>query len=81
MKPKSKMLVAVVLGLAFASIGCQKGACVYNLTTLASQRTCVDDDTPGGCSIVSGTFSKDMTCEDLGFRTTNDRNMGITGIS
>ena len=81
MKPKSKMLVAVVLGLAFASIGCaEKGACLAIIGAGGIGSTCADDRTAGTCFV--GTLHVGATCADLGFRVT-DKNptMGsITGV-
>ena len=82
MKPKAKMLVAVVLGLAFASIGCAaKGACVTT-GVAGGAVSCTDDSRHGACKILSGTLHEAVTCEGLGFRVTNENPTmgGITGV-
>ncbi len=85
MKPKSKMLVAVVLGLAFASIGCaEKGACTTFMSLgpdFPPVRGCTDDRTSATC--FTGDVHPGVTCEDLGFRRTNENPTmgGITGVS
>ena len=84
MKPKSKMLVAVVLGLAFTSIGCAgpRGACT--LMDIVS-RSCSPDQTAASCRSLLGTgatFHEGQTCSDLGFRVTDENPTmgGITGV-
>ena len=86
MKPKSKMLVAVVLGLAFASIGCAgaKGACTARGAPGTGDR-CLPDATVGLCRTILGdsaTFHEGVTCSDLGFRVTDENPTmgGITGV-
>ena len=86
MKPKSKMVVAVVLGLAFASNGCAKprGACTESL---AIGPRCLPDTTSSLCRVIltdRATFHEGVTCSDLGFRVTegsgNTTAVGITGV-
>ena len=86
MKPKSKMLVAVVLGLTFSSIGCAgpKGACTESA---AVGPRCLPDATVGLCRTILGDnarFHEGVTCSDLGFRVTdgseNPTMNGITGV-
>ena len=85
MEPNLKVLVSVVMGLGITSIGCgpAKGACTIGDGPTA---TCGDFFTSGTCNpSLNGRFSEGMTCEDLGFRATNDsENLivdGVTGVS
>ncbi len=87
MKPNLTMLVSVVVGLTITSIGCAPptGAC----TSMAGMDDgCITNTTAGNCENIlagTGTFHEGLSCEDLGFRTTNDGENtivgGITGIS
>jgi len=88
MKPSSRTIVAVVLGLAFASIGCSpaKGACTSSSDPAGDR--CLPDATVGLCRTILGdgaTFHEGLTCQDLGFPATDvNQNQivgGITGIS
>ena len=77
MKPKSKMVVAVVLGLAFASIGCAKpkGACI------SVDGACGEGHTSGNCNPrLLRTFYEGLTCSDLGFRVTDGNENPTMGV-